>query len=540
MNLAEIRAKYPQYKDVDDTRLADALYQKYYTHADRREFDAKVGLKPYDNAAQTMGKALIGAPGNIQIGISGVAQQLAEGGGGAPNQLIDQLKPGFKLSERPGIDEVNLTQWGRQKLGLDTAAPLTADQRAQIEALASAPEGKAAFTEYIRTGAAPLGTDPTKVAMADLKGQLERQQIQKSIPELDAAPGSVEAIAGGAVGSIAQMAPGYAASIVTRNPLPAVTLAQVLTQGQSYADARDKGLEPGKAAEYAISSGFAEAVGEALPLGMILKEGGKLLPKLFKAGVAEGVQEGVTQLIQSMLASGTVTPDMTWGDVKDQVITAVATGAVTGVALTGAVSGVDSLRGKKPTAESVSEEVLGTPPVDPDTPIEERVALPGPQTLLALPSPEAFAPPPATRRQGPAPAVAEKPVDDADYAARVALERTKQAETAELLQTARETITPLGTFDVAEIGDDAAGRVRQHRIRMGRPVEAPVTIEDLARAKVPQRRIDAIIAQRRPVTSKGIIRPVDVRNAAAERNITYDDSNFGELAFRTTDRKSTV
>jgi hypothetical protein len=41
MNLAEIRAKYPQYKDVDDTRLADALYQKYYPHADRREFDAK-------------------------------------------------------------------------------------------------------------------------------------------------------------------------------------------------------------------------------------------------------------------------------------------------------------------------------------------------------------------------------------------------------------------------------------------------------------------------------------------------------------------
>ena len=39
--LADIRTKYPQYKDVDDQRLADALYTKYYSHAERREFDAR-------------------------------------------------------------------------------------------------------------------------------------------------------------------------------------------------------------------------------------------------------------------------------------------------------------------------------------------------------------------------------------------------------------------------------------------------------------------------------------------------------------------
>jgi hypothetical protein len=42
--IAEIRQKYPQYQDLSDQKLADALYSKHYADMPRAEFDQKVGL----------------------------------------------------------------------------------------------------------------------------------------------------------------------------------------------------------------------------------------------------------------------------------------------------------------------------------------------------------------------------------------------------------------------------------------------------------------------------------------------------------------
>lgn len=44
--IAEIRAQYPQYSDMSDAALADALYKKFYSDMPRADFDAKVGLQP--------------------------------------------------------------------------------------------------------------------------------------------------------------------------------------------------------------------------------------------------------------------------------------------------------------------------------------------------------------------------------------------------------------------------------------------------------------------------------------------------------------
>lgn len=43
--LAAFRAQYPQYDDMSDTRLADALYSKFYSDMPRADFDAKLGIK---------------------------------------------------------------------------------------------------------------------------------------------------------------------------------------------------------------------------------------------------------------------------------------------------------------------------------------------------------------------------------------------------------------------------------------------------------------------------------------------------------------
>ena len=44
--IAEIRAQYPQYADMPDAALADALHSKFYADMPRAEFNAKVGLAP--------------------------------------------------------------------------------------------------------------------------------------------------------------------------------------------------------------------------------------------------------------------------------------------------------------------------------------------------------------------------------------------------------------------------------------------------------------------------------------------------------------
>lgn len=44
--IAEIRSQYPQYADMSDKALADALYTKFYSDIPRDQFDTKVGLKP--------------------------------------------------------------------------------------------------------------------------------------------------------------------------------------------------------------------------------------------------------------------------------------------------------------------------------------------------------------------------------------------------------------------------------------------------------------------------------------------------------------
>ena len=44
--IAEIRAQYPQYADMPDTALADALHKKFYADIPRADFDVKIGLTP--------------------------------------------------------------------------------------------------------------------------------------------------------------------------------------------------------------------------------------------------------------------------------------------------------------------------------------------------------------------------------------------------------------------------------------------------------------------------------------------------------------
>ena len=551
MNLADIRAKYPQYKDVDDTRLADALYQKYYKHADRREFDARVGLKPYQNMGEAIGTAVGNLPANIYESKVGLSQLAAE----AVTDFVDPTK-----------------QYGN-------TPPLEVTPGAPIEDLLNQPAG----ITVPQNGVGQLLPEGVRQAVGEtaakqsLAAQLRGMEARKAQTPLDVAPGSPEEIAAGAVASTAEMVLPAAAAVAIRNPAPLVAYFTARSAGTGYNTAKAAGAPNDSARAAAGLYAAAEAVTEAIA-GKVFVEGGKtLLRSILKGGAVEGLTEAATEALQAMVDAGVIGEDMTMDEVLNRVKTAGLTGAVAGAPIAAMTHGIRAAGSKEATPQmTVNERV--EPTLDPDTPIEDRLALPGPGNLLALPSPEQFTPVEQPRRQ---PALQPRDtetrtptVEELDQSARVAVQKTRQAETQALLDTARETITPLGTFTPQDImvsfgpkgklhpgtmdslgyitsegaeadrraaerqAQDVLQKVRQHRIKTGRPVEAPISIEDMARAKVPQRQIDAVIAARRPVTSGQILQPVDVRNAAAERNIAYDDGNFAELAFRTTGQRN--
>ena len=58
--LAEIRKQYPEYNDMSDADLAEALYQTHYADMPRHEFDQAVGVKPDDVLGFVRGAANVG------------------------------------------------------------------------------------------------------------------------------------------------------------------------------------------------------------------------------------------------------------------------------------------------------------------------------------------------------------------------------------------------------------------------------------------------------------------------------------------------
>ena len=631
MTLADVRAKYPYYKDVDDQKLADALYQKYYPHADRREFDARIGLKPYQNALEAMGTAVAGVPGRLQKSAAGLEQMALEGGLEGDEALLNAL--GSPEAFQGRFTPLNSDVVGSPAAGIRFVKWAKAQGIEDVNAYAQTPEAKKAYERYLRSP----DSAAYQRAEAELAGELKRQQIDATLPVVDAKPGSAEDIAASALGSVAEMTPALVASAVTRNPLPAMTFAGASVTGTAYGEGRDQTLDPEQARQYALLYGAAEGISELLPLSIILKEGGSFITKATKGAVAEGLQEGLTEGIQALVDKGYLNPDMTWAEAWPRIQQAALTGVVAGPAMAAIASGTQAAtRGVQDfyqgiiAPKQVGGAVIDPTPAPENNPfveeapaIEEIMALPAPETLLALPSPAMFGrdeqildfgsqsvtlqPEAATVNIGPAymtdaavlggpgfsitrgmtpdgpkeylaqdgrfypmamakadgqtapvtypdseaakkalgDKVWEKPTQlramqeaELDRAARLALQQTRQAETAELLRTARETITPLGVFTNEELGPRVTGRIKQWRVQTGRNPDAPVTMEDLGRARIAPKEVDAIIAAKRPHTSEGaFLEPLEVTRAAEGKNLVTDDKNFAELALRSTGQR---
>lgn len=223
-------------------------------------------------------------------------------------KIVEHIGPGFKAGLGGALQA--LIEGAAQP---DPNMPLTSDERAGLQARME--QGIATLRER---GAMP--------------GQQMHDEATRDLRENAFAPGDSTAkyYAGMFADSMIQMLPTIATTIATRSPTAGAALTFGQVAGQQYGDSREEGRATSAAAVDALFMGTAEAVGERITLGMLMKPGGKFLPRLMKQMVGEGVQEMGTQVLQTGYDMGVLNPDMTWKEAVEQVRDAGIVGAMMG------------------------------------------------------------------------------------------------------------------------------------------------------------------------------------------------------------------
>lgn len=86
--IAEIREKYPQYKDLSDEQLADGLYKKHYADMPRDEFNTKIGLREEKPGYLSQQWEATKEVGKKAVGVAEAGVNLAGGLLAFPGQAI--------------------------------------------------------------------------------------------------------------------------------------------------------------------------------------------------------------------------------------------------------------------------------------------------------------------------------------------------------------------------------------------------------------------------------------------------------------------
>lgn len=98
--LSDIRQQYPQYSDLSDSALADALYGKFYSDMPRQDFDAKLGLKAAVPDVGITTAAGRGTAQGLTLGGYDELRGMAEAGGLKPEEpmsLGSLIRGGYNL-----------------------------------------------------------------------------------------------------------------------------------------------------------------------------------------------------------------------------------------------------------------------------------------------------------------------------------------------------------------------------------------------------------------------------------------------------------
>lgn len=119
-SLADFREQYPQYNDMSDSQLANALYNKFYSDMPRAQFDARLGIQPQSQPSATPQPT------------SAPSAQAASGTPNAQNKWLSSLLA------TAGNEIYNTAADGAQRIA-DVFNPNSAQNVARMEAEKKAP-----------------------------------------------------------------------------------------------------------------------------------------------------------------------------------------------------------------------------------------------------------------------------------------------------------------------------------------------------------------------------------------------------------------
>ncbi len=310
---------------------------------------------PPDGFVSATGKALKNVPGHFKNAAGGLISSFGE-------RVDDQTL--VSNAQNAGIID---------RMKENGTITMVQDERGNFTP--TLPDGKpgdiSAVASYIRKNAGDLmspeeagnllGMKPSEVAKygRKLSKEANRDELKVNPDGPLAKYGSM------IIGSTTEMVPAILAGVVTKNPNLALGLIGGQVYGQSYDQGRQGKLNPQDAATYAMLQAAAEAIPEALPLHFILKPGQNFFRGVFTAGAAEAAQEAVTQVIQSGLDKGSINPNMTWAEARQQLIDATIVGAGSGMALRAGVhglqKGMDAIPSRDREAEAAAAAAQGQP-----------------------------------------------------------------------------------------------------------------------------------------------------------------------------------
>ena len=189
--IAEIRDKYPQYADMPDAALADALHQKFYSDIPKADFYTKVGLTPAIDVSQIPGQVVRPAEAgpSIRDRISGVLEApavIASGLVSGPASALAGLYGGLTSGQygtpagvQAGEEMARRTQAQFYQPRTETGQQIGAGISEALGPLAGVPVGKMTAAGILAPGAVNQLAAASARAVAPIQNALARPPQQQ-------------------------------------------------------------------------------------------------------------------------------------------------------------------------------------------------------------------------------------------------------------------------------------------------------------------------------------------------------------------------
>lgn len=151
-------------------------------------------------------------------------------------------------------------------------------------------------------------------------GEELRTEGQKEAQALEPQATGFKGFVGDVAGTTTRMLPAILAGAITRNPNVGLGVIFPDVYGEAYGEAREKGLKVDDAILEAGVKAGSEILTERIPLGILTRKGGTILPRVLKAAGAEGLQEYVQAGVERLVNKGVLRDEMTIEEAFDELL----------------------------------------------------------------------------------------------------------------------------------------------------------------------------------------------------------------------------